>query len=77
MNVAYDSTGTVIGYEITPDNYQEDDVMHDRAVHWAEVFNFDLEFVAEIRVEPRSIRFHMVALRVPYTTAHLFAVIKS
>ncbi len=77
MNVAYDSTGTVIGYEITPDNYQEDDVMHDRAVHWAEVFSFDLEYVAGIRVESRSIRFHMAALNGSYTTAHLFAVIKS
>jgi len=51
--------------------------MHERALHWAEVFSFDLEYVAGIRVEKRSIRFHMSALHGRYTTAHLFAVIKS
>ncbi len=64
-------------YEITPENYQEEDLMHDRAVHFAKVFSFDLEYVAGIRVEERSIRFHMSALHGAYTTAHLFAVIAS
>lgn len=77
MNVAYGSTGTVVGYEITPDNYQEEGLMHDRAVHWAEVFRFDLEYVASIRVEKDSIRFQMSALHGNYSTAHLFVVIKS
>lgn len=77
MNIAYDETGTVVGYEITPDNYQEEDLMHERAMHWADVFSFNLEYVAGIRVEKTSIRFHMSALHGPHSTAHLFAVIKS
>jgi len=77
MNTAFDEKGLVVGYEITPDNYQEEDLMHERAMHWADVFGFDLELVAGIRVEIRSIRFHMSLLKGPHTTAHLYAVIKS
>lgn len=64
-------------YEITPENYQENQEMHDRAVHWSEVFSFDLEFVAGIVVDHSSIRFHMSLLNGPHATAHLYAVIRS
>jgi len=64
-------------YEINADNYQESPLMADRAIRFAAIFDFDLEYIHEIKVWSNAIRFDMTATRGGYTKAYLFAVIKS